>query len=128
MVDSDLLTLIDSVEFSAPEFTNTAVGEVVSGEASTLYVVGLDTSSFYSTGKAVYKVNIPNKSVSVFINDPVINDIYGIAYDEVNKRVVIADSRFGVENGQVRVYNNDGSIRNTYAIGGKFPRKIVFKY
>jgi hypothetical protein len=125
---NSLTTVIDSVVFSAPQFTNSAIGEVVAGDASTLYVVGLDTSAFYSTGKAVYKVNIPNKSVSVFINDPAINDIYGIAYDAVNGRVVIADSRFGVENGQVRVYNNDGSIRNNYTIGGKFPRKIAFKY
>jgi hypothetical protein len=128
VLDSDLLTVIDSVVFSAPEFTNTAVGEVVAGDASTLYVIGLDTSAYFSTGKAIYKVNTSNKQVSVFINDPAINDIYGIAYDAVNGRVVIADSRFGVENGQVKVYNNDGTIRNTYTIGGKFPRKFAFKY
>ncbi len=119
-------TVVDSISLSS--ISNVACGEVIAGDYRTLYVIGLDTSFFSNIGKAVYKVDIFTGSVTTFINDPTIIDIYGIAYDAVNSQVVIADSRSGGSQGQVRVYGNDGTLRKTYQLSGYFPRKLAFKY
>lgn len=127
LLDSTSVTAaVDSISLNT--IPNVAIGEIIAGDYMTLYVVGLDTSFFSNIGKAVYKVDIFTKTVSPFINDPSIIDIYGISYDAVNSQVVIADSRSGGSPGQVRVYSTSGTLRKTYQISGYFPRKIVFKY
>ncbi len=127
LLDSATLnTVSDSISLAS--IPNIAAGEIIAGDNTTLFVVGLDTAFFSNIGKAVYKVDISTKQWSTFINDASIIDIYGIAYDAVNSQVVISDSRSGGGPGQVRVYGTNGSLRKTYVLTGYYPRKIVFKY
>jgi hypothetical protein len=119
-------SVIDSISMTS--ISNVAVGEIIAGNYRTIYAVGLDTAFFSNVGKAVYKVDIFDKSVSPVINDLSITDIYGIAYDAVNSQIVIADSKSGAAPGQVRVYGTDGTLRKTYQLTGYFPRKFAFKY
>jgi hypothetical protein len=118
--------VVDSISMTS--ISNAAVGEIIAGNYRTLYAVGLDTSFYGNIGKAVYKVDIFDKSVSPVINDQSIADIFGIAYDAVNNQIVIADSKSGASPGQVRVYGADGTLRKTYQLTGYFPRKFAFKY
>lgn len=128
------LYLIDTLQFNTVvdsiicgSVSNDAVGEITAGEYNFLYVVGTDTSLFGNTGKTVYKADITAKSVTEFINDNQIIDIYGIAYNPVRGQIVLADSRSGSEPGQVRIYDKNGLLVRTYQLTGYFPRKFAFK-
>jgi hypothetical protein len=128
------LYLIDTLQFnsvvdsiSCAVILNDAVGEITAGENNFIYVVGTDTSLFGNTGKTVYKVDITTKSVTEFINDQQIMDIYGVAYNPVKRQIVIADSRSGSQPGQVRVYDKNGSLVRMYQLTGYYPRKFAFK-
>jgi hypothetical protein len=119
---------IDSISFS---ITEPAIGDIAAGNSSTIYVIGIsDTLYGGYIGKTVYKVDILNKTVStspIITSDPD-GDIYAISYDYVNDRIYILDSKNGLQNGQVRVYDKDGSLLKTYNLGGKFPKRAAIKY
>jgi hypothetical protein len=105
-----------------------AIGDVVAGDLSNLYVVAMDIVSFNNVGKLVYKVNLLTREVSLLINDPQNINIYGISYDDVKNRIYIADSRNGSANGIVRSYKTDGSQISSYDIGARMPRKFAFMH
>lgn len=124
-LDSIANIIDDSISCAA--IPNSAIGEIIPGDYGTLYVVALDTASFFSLGKAVYLVDIFTKSVTPIITDPTITDIYGITYNTVKEEIVIADSRSGTAPGQIRTFGKNGTPRKTYQISGYFPRKFAFK-
>lgn len=121
--------LTDSISVQIPEV---AIGSVVAGDSHSLYVLGVpDTAFAYSTGKSVYKIDLATKTiVSGFsIQFTGMYDAYGITYEPNENKIYIANSKGGSVNGEVRVYDVNGTLLNTYSdIGGKFPKRIAFKY
>jgi outer membrane protein assembly factor BamB len=119
---------IDSIDMNIPE---PAIGDIIAGDSRTIYVLGVsDTMFSANVGRTVYKIDIINKTVNT---QPIITaepdgDIYGISYDYVNDRIYIMDSKNGLQNGQVRVYNKDGGLLKTFNIGGKYPKRAIVKY
>ncbi len=119
---------IDSIAFNIPE---PAIGDITAGDISTIYVLGVSDTMYASNiGKTVYKVDINTNTVSAapIITAESDGDIYGISYDNVNDRIYIMDSKNGLQNGQVRVYDKNGNLLKTYNLGGKFPKRVAIKY
>lgn len=121
--------VIDSIPVQIPE---PAIGSVCHGDSRTLFVLGVSDTIFSSNiGKRVYKLDLITKTL-----DPNFNiiysgsdDAYGIAYDYIERRLYIANSKSGLANGEVKVYDDNGSLIKTYNdIGGKFPKRFAFKY
>ena len=109
-----------------------AIGTIVALDYRTLLVLGVSDTSFASNvGKRVYKVDIQNKTVDPSFNiiSSGTDDIYGITYDNTGHKLYIANSKSGSANGEVKVYDVNGNILNTYSdIGGKFPKRMAVKY
>jgi hypothetical protein len=122
--------IIDSINLASFQaFNNDASGEILTIDAQTLYIVGVDTVQFANIGKVVYKYNLPTQSLSVLIDDPAISNIYGISYESQARRIYIADDNGGSSNGEVRVYDQTGVLVKVYSdIGGRFPKRFAFKY
>ncbi|MCC7159765.1 MAG: hypothetical protein IT281_09520 [Ignavibacteria bacterium] len=121
-------TIVDSTKLS---ITEPAIGTIVSLDYRTMFVLGVpDTTFGYNIGKRIYKVDIETKTI-----DPSFNiiftgndDAYGISYNALESRLYVANSKSGAGNGEIRVYDNSGNLVNTFPdIGGKFPKRIVFK-
>ena len=121
--------LTDSISVTIPEV---AIGSIVAGDSHSLYVLGVQDTAFgYSTGKSVYKIDLTTKTVvpGFSIQFTGSNDAYGITYEPNENKIYIANSKGGLNNGEVRIYNSNGDSLKTYPdIGGKFPKKIAFKY
>lgn len=122
-------TIGDSMDVN---ITEPAIGTIVTIDSHMLLVLGVADTSFGSNvGKRVYKVDVQTRLV-----DPSFNiqfsgsdDVYGISFDRINQKIYIANSKSGTANGEVRVYDLNGNLLSTFAdIGGKFPKKIAFKY
>lgn len=110
--------------------TEPAIGDIVAGDYSTVYVLGVGDILYSSNiGKTVYKVDITNKIVNPapLITANPGGDIYGIAYDYVNNLIFITDSRNGSA-GQVRIYKPNGDFVKQFDISGTFPKRVVIKY
>lgn len=119
----------DSINLASfPVFTNDGVGDIISGNPRTLYIVGLDTVQFANIGKKVYKYDIFTRALSLLIEDAELANAYGISYEPESERIYIADDNGGNSSGEVRVYNNLGQFIKSYSIGGYFPRRLAFKY
>ncbi|RPI17891.1 MAG: hypothetical protein EHM58_07640 [Ignavibacteriae bacterium] len=118
---------VDSIDIPV---TEPAIGDMVAGDYSTVYVLGVSDTMFASNiGKTVYKVDIANKTLNpipIITSEPG-GDIYGISYDYVNNRIYVTDSRNG-SSGQVRIYKPDGTLVKQYDITGSFPKRVVIKY
>lgn len=121
-------TIGDSLTMMIPE---PAIGTIVSMDSHTLFVLGIADTAFSSNiGRRVYKVDTQTKVI-----DPTFNiiftgndDVYGIDYNPIEQKLYVANSKSGTANGEVRVYDNNGNLLNTYAdIGGKFPKRFAFK-
>lgn len=106
------------------------ISGLAAGSESSIYIVGIDTAFFYSLGKEIWKYDIVTKSaVKIISSTASETNIYGISYDLNAGYLYIADAKNGTVNGELRVYDASGSIIRTYAdIGGKYPKRIVFKY
>ena len=121
--------LIDSISGQIPQV---AIGSIAAGDSHSLYVLGVaDTSFGNSIGKSVYKIDIETKTIvpGFSIQFTGMDDAYGITYEPNENKIYIANDKGGLVNGEVRVYNSDGTLIKTYAdVGGKFPKKIAFKY
>jgi hypothetical protein len=122
-------TIGDSLDMNISE---PAIGTIVSMDSHTLFVLGVADTSFASNvGKRVYKVDTQTKVI-----DPSFNiictgtdDIYGITYDNLSQKLYVANSKSGSSNGEVKVYDINGNLLNTYSdIGGKFPKRMAVKY
>lgn len=119
----------DSIVLSPQVFTRPASTLIVAADFNTLYVVGADTGAFgYNVGKTVYKIDIPSKSVTQFVDLTGSDDIYGFDYDKEREYLYIANTKGGLTNGQVIKYDQQGVLVKTYEIGGKFPRRFAFAY
>jgi hypothetical protein len=105
-----------------------ALTDVVAGQYPYLYIVNSQVGSFGSTGKLVYRFNVLTREASLLINDPTIVNIYGIAYDDFDSKIYIADAMSGAEGGVVRVYRADGSHIRDFDIYGLYPRKFAFRH
>ncbi len=123
-----LNTIIDSTKLNISE---PAIGTIVAMSNRIMFVLGVpDTAFGYNIGKRIYKVDLETKTV-----DPSFNivftgndDSYGISYNPLESRLYVANSKSGSGNGEIRVYDNSGNLITTYPdIGGKFPKRIVFK-
>ncbi len=102
-----------------------AVGQIAAGDLRTMYFVLMSGSD----GKAIYKFDILTKTVSpVITEDPSLINIYGFGYEPETRTLFILDSKDGSQNGQVRKYDDSGQLIKIYDIGGKFPRRIAFRY
>jgi hypothetical protein len=111
--------------------SSSAIGEIISDGNQSLYIVGVDDTSFQSNiGNKVYKYNVLTKQIdqSFLIQMSPPNDIYGIDYDVANNLIYIANSRGGTINGEVDRYSTNGTLLKQIPIGGKYPRKFAFKY
>ena len=123
------MAVTDSVSVN---ISDPAIGILTMGSSNSLYVVAVTDTSFQSSvGKKVYKINLTTKSVdpafSIIMSGS--DDVYGIAYEPNENRLYISNSKTGLSNGEVRVYDSDGNLKKTYLdIKGKFPRRFVFKY
>ncbi|MCI0450514.1 MAG: hypothetical protein L0Y79_12165 [Chlorobi bacterium] len=128
ILDSITSQISDSISIQIPE---PAIGTIVAGNPTTLYVLGVQDTSFSSNiGKKVYRYDLstnnldPNFSIEFSGTD----DVYGIEYDPFESKIYIANSRGGTVNGEVRVYDKNGNLLNTYSdIGGKLPKRFAFK-
>src|SRR5258706_1647460 len=116
--------ITDSISVS---ITEPAIGTLVMGSNSSLYIVAIsDTSSQSSVGKKVYKLNLSTKTLdpAFSIEMTGTNDVYGIAYETTQNRIYISNSKGGLSPGEVRVYDTNGSLIKTYLdIKGKFPKR-----
>ncbi len=128
-VSATSLSVTDSAAIGISE---PAIGLIVTGDSRTLFILGVaDTSFAYNIGKSVYKFDVVTKSLVPGFNIQFTgsNDAYGIAYDATEDRLYVANSKSGTANGELRVYDDNGNLVKTFAdIGGKFPKKMVFKY
>ena len=127
----DSFNVSKKVDSIAITINQPAIGEIVSDGSQTLYIVGVSDTSFQSNiGNKLYKYNALTRQLDpnpiIQLSSP--NDIYGIAYDQLNNLIYIANSKGGSINGEVLVYNTNGTLIKTYPIGGKYPRKFVFYY
>lgn len=122
-------TIGDSLDMNISE---PAIGTIVLMDSHTLFVLGVSDTSFSSNvGKRIYKVDTQTKVI-----DPSFNiiytgtdDAYGIIYDYIGHKLYVANSKSGTANGEVKVYDNNGNLVNTYSdIGGKFPKRMAVKY
>ena len=121
--------IIDSIPVNV---TEPAIGSVCHGDANSLFILGIpDTTFAGNIGKRVYKLNLttltldPNFNVQFSGSD----DAYGISYNYPERKLYVANSKSGLANGELRVYDDNGNLVRTYAdIGGKFPKRIVFTY
>jgi len=122
-------TIVDSMTMN---ITEPAIGTIMLMQESVVFVLGVSDTSFSSNiGKRIYKVNIANKII-----DPSFNiiytgsdDMYGIIYDKIGQKLYIANSKSGSANGEVKVYDKNGNLLNTFAdVGGKFPKRMSVKY
>jgi len=121
--------LIDSFAINIAE---PAIGQICFCSSGEFYFLGVaDTAYSSNIGKRIYKFNLytgtidPNFNVS-FTG---INNAYGIAYNNLEQTLYVTNSKSGQANGEIRVYDNSGTLVKTYSdIGGKYPRRIVFKY
>ena len=128
VLDSITNLISDSISIQIPE---PAIGTILAGNPATLYVLGVQDTLFSSNvGKKVYRYDFttnsldPNFSIQFSGTD----DVFGIEYDPVESKIYIANSRGGTVNGEVRVYDKNGSLLKTYPdIGGKFPKRFAFK-
>lgn len=121
--------IIDSIPINVP---STAIGEIVAGDYKTMYIVGIDDTTYGGyLGKKVYKLNLDTKQIdnSFLIQMTGNDDVFGIAYEgTVNNLIYIGNSRGGTVNGEVRAYTTSGTLLKTYTIGEKYPHKLIFKY
>lgn len=121
--------LTDSISVTIPEI---AIGSIVAGDSHSLYVLGVSDTSFgYSTGTSVYKIDLTTKTVvtGFSIQFTGMDHAYGITYEPNENKIYIANDKGGLINGEVRIYDSSGALLKTYTdIGGKFPKKIAFKY
>jgi YVTN family beta-propeller protein len=121
--------LIDSIPVAV---TEPAIGSVCHGDSRTLFILGVSDTAFGGNiGKSVYKLDLiskaldPNFHIQFSGND----DVYGIAYNNSEKRLYISNSKGGLSNGELKIYDDNGSLVRTYNdVGGKFPKRMVFKY
>ncbi len=122
-------TIGDSMTMSIPE---PAIGSMIAVDSHVLLVLGVADTSFASNvGKRVYKVDVQTRTIDPSFNIQFTgtDDVYGISFDRINHRIYIANSKSGTANGEVRVYDLSGNLLNTFPdIGGKFPKKMAFKY
>jgi hypothetical protein len=125
VLDSIFITQIDDSVVIPSNYA--AIGDVIAGDPRSLFVVGLDVVSMVDVGKEVWKYDIFNKTTTRIIPNQSGQSIYGISYEPYSKLIYIADSKGGVSNGEVRVYDTDGTLKKTYEIGGKYPRRFAFK-
>lgn len=123
----DSLSSIRKADSTYLNIPSAAIGEMVSDGSHTLYIVGFPSLSAYA-GNVLYKYNTLtnqiDQSFQVQIAAP--DDIYGLAFDPINKIIYIASSNAG-NNGNVLTYNTNGTFIKSYPLGNKYPRKIVFK-
>jgi hypothetical protein len=129
-IDSTSLAITDSISIPTPY---SAVGEILFGGHFTIYAVGINIESFVDMGKEVYKVNLltspPTVTLLIPFQPGLTNNIYGSAYEDINKEIYLADNNGGNQNGSVRVYDaNNGTLKRSYTIGGKNPVRFAFKY
>jgi hypothetical protein len=121
--------ILDSIPVNVP---STAIGEIVAGDYQTMYIVGIDDTTYGGyVGKKVYKLNLDTKQIdnSFLIQMLGTDDVYGISYEgTVSNLIYIGNSKGGAINGDVRVYTTAGTLLKTYSIGEKYPHKFVFKY
>ncbi|MBL8017764.1 MAG: hypothetical protein JNK43_10860 [Ignavibacteria bacterium] len=122
-------TIGDSMTMTIPE---PAIGSMIAVDSHILLVLGVADTSFASNvGKRVYKVDVQTRTIDPSFNIQFTgtDDVYGISFDRINHRIYIANSKSGTANGEVRVYDLSGNLLNTFPdIGGKFPKKMAFKY
>ncbi len=70
----------------------------------------------FSTGQVTDIINNPNPSVNYF---------YGYNYDYISSKHFIVDAKNFMINGNLYIYNSNGSLANTFTTGIA-PRRIVF--
>ncbi|MCX7877016.1 MAG: hypothetical protein N2510_00075 [Ignavibacteria bacterium] len=125
LIDSSSL-LKDSIQINIP---SPAMGEMVAGSPGVIYIADYDTATYSS--KRVYKFNVSSGQIDPNFNIQFTgtDDVYGITYDKMNGRLYITNSKGGVQNGELRIYDSNGNLIKTYPdIGGKFPKRVAFKY
>ncbi|MGH2575053.1 MAG: YncE family protein, partial [Ignavibacteria bacterium] len=96
---------------------NAAIGDIIAGNPRTLYIVGVSDTAFFSNiGKTVYKFDILSRTLdsNFLIQSSGSDDIYGISYEPFSRRIYIANSRGGNVNGEVRIYDENGVLLNSY--------------
>ena len=121
----------DSIVLPPQVFTRPACTFIVTADNNTLYAAGADTFAFgYYSGRTVYKIDIPSKTVSQFVDLQGLtgDDIYGMDYDKEKKFLYIASTNGGSTNGLVLKFDPNGVLVKTYQVGGKYPRRFAFAY
>jgi hypothetical protein len=121
--------LIDSFAINIAE---PAIGQICFCSSGEFYFLGVaDTAYSSNIGKRIYKFNLYTGTIDPGFNISFsgINDAYSIAYSSIEQKLYVLNSKSGQGNGELRVYDNSGTLVKTYPdIGGKYPRRIVFKY
>ncbi|MEO8511913.1 MAG: DUF5074 domain-containing protein [Ignavibacteria bacterium] len=121
-------TIGDSMDVN---ITEPAIGSIVAVDSHTLLVLGVADTTFGSNiGKRVYKVDVQTRLVDPSFNIQFTgsDDAYGISFDSINHKIYIANSKSGSANGELKVYDLNGNLLTTFDIGGKFPKRMAFKY
>ncbi|HMQ80930.1 MAG TPA: hypothetical protein PKE39_05950 [Ignavibacteria bacterium] len=121
-------TIGDSLEMN---ITEPAIGTIVLMDSHTLFVLGVSDTAFSSNvGKRVYKVDTQTRAIDPSFNiiQSGSDDIYGIIYDYIGQKLYVANSKSGTANGEIKVYDKNGNLLNTFAdVGGKFPKRMAVK-
>lgn len=121
-------TVKDSISLE-PVFTYNACTEIIAGDINTLYITGGDTAFGYATGKGIYKIDIPSKTVTNIITFSGSDDIFGLAYEPQQKFIYTASSNSGSAGKVFKFDSNGGIPLKTYQLGGSggyFPRRFAF--
>jgi len=129
-IDSTTLQIIDSLAIPTQY---SATGDLLFGGQNTIFAVGVNIETFVDVGKEIYKINLltvpPTVTLLIPFQPGLTNNIYGAAYEEINKEIYLADNNGGNQNGSVRVYDaSNGIMKRSYSIGGKNPVRFTFKY
>lgn len=124
-VDASTAAITDSIDMP---ISQQGLGYLVSGSGSTIYALGTDTAFQYMQGIVIHKVDVVSKTIdpSFTVSVTGTDVIYGIDYDEVENKIYTAIAKGGSD-GEVRVYDTNGTLLKTYNIAGKFPRRFAFK-
>lgn len=121
VLDSEFTHIVDSIQIHT---TMSAIGDLVAGDARTLFVVGLAGG----VGLEVRKYNIAKKTDTLIIPYQSGRSIYGIAYEHIQQFIYVTDAKSGSLISEVRAYDTDGNSKKTYEISGFYPKRFAFIY
>ena len=94
--------------------------------------IAVDTESedifFISISNNITVINLASRVSVVVINNPNPGTcfFYGYNYDYINKKHYVCDARSFTTNGSLYIYDENGTLENTFTTGVS-PRRVVFK-